>query len=92
MRHMKQKKKKHHSSKGNHMPLNVSSMQGDDKPQNDVSNEIHVGGQLGYPQESVKNKKKKTKKITGVDLLKKRITFADFRQKSNEMKYGRNSI
>ena len=74
------------------MPLNVSSMQGDDKPQNDVSNEIHVGGQLGYPQESVKNKKKKPKPVSGVDLLKKRITFADFRKKSNEMKYGRNSF
>ena len=33
-------------------PLNISTMQGDDKPNNDVSNEIHIGGQLGMPEET----------------------------------------
>ena len=65
-------------------PLNVSTMQGDDKPNNDVSNEIHIGGQVGMPEEKEK-KKKRTKPLKGIDLLKKRITFADFRKQSQEM-------
>ena len=45
--------------KGN---INVTEPVGDDKAQSDPSNEIHVGGQLGYPQESVSNRTLKTYK------------------------------
>ena len=70
-------------------PLNVSTMQGDDEPNKDVSNEIHIGGQVGIPEETKnKNKKKRPKPLIGIDLLKKRITFADFRKQSQELKYG----
>ena len=71
-------------------PLHVSSMQGDNAP--DTSpNEIHVGGNHLYYEEKKKNKTKR-EILKGMDLLKKRITYADFRQKSDEVKYGRNSI
>ena len=72
------------NKKSDKTPLNVSTMQGDDKPNNDVSNEIHIGGQVGMPEEKEK-KKKRTKPLKGIDLLKKRITFADFRKQSKEM-------
>ena len=72
------------NKKSDKTPLNVSTMQGDDKPNNDVSNEIHIGGQVGMPEEKEK-KKKRTKPLKGIDLLKKRITFADFRKQSQEM-------
>ena len=42
--------------------INVTEPVGDDKAQSDPSNEIHVGGQLGYPQESVSNRTLKTYK------------------------------
>lgn len=41
------------SSKKNGRDVNVTSPVGDDKPETDRSSEIHVGGQLGYPQEGV---------------------------------------
>jgi len=52
--------------KGN---INVTEPVGDDKAQSDPSNEIHVGGQLGYPQESVSNRTLKTYKefMSGID-------------------------
>mgnify|MGYP001216884652 CR=1 FL=1 len=92
---MKKKKinvKRPRSKKGDDKPLNVSTMQGDAAP--DTSpNEIHVGGNhLYYEEEKKKKNKKKREILKGMDLLKKRITYADFRQKSNEVKYGRNSI
>ena len=71
-------------------PLHVSSMQGDNAP--DTSpNEIHVGGNHLYYEEEKKKNKKKREILKGMDLLKKRISYADFRQKSNEVRYGRNS-
>ena len=72
------------NKKSDRTPVNVSTMQGDDKPNNDVSNEIHFGGQVGMPEEK---KKKKSKTIKGMDLLKKRISFADFRKQSQELNY-----
>ena len=85
----KSKIKKSLNQKSDRTPLNVSTMQGDDKPNNDVSNEIHFGGQVGIPEEK---KKKKSKTIKGMDLLKKRISFADFRKQSQELNYGRDRI
>ena len=41
------------SAKKNGRDVNVTSPVGDDKPETDTSNQIHVGGQLGYPQEGV---------------------------------------
>ena len=41
-------------------------MQGDDKPNNDVSNEIHIGGQVGMPEE---------KKITFKEFIEKSQNF-----------------
>lgn len=41
------------SAKKNGRDVNVTSPVGDDKPETDRSSEIHVGGQLGYPQEGV---------------------------------------
>ena len=71
-------------------PLHVSSMQGDNAP--DTSpNEIHVGGNHLYYEEKKKNKNKR-EILKGMDLLKKRISYADFRQKSDEVRYGRNRI
>ena len=86
--------KRQRTKSGKVTPLNVSTMQGDDEPNKDVSNEIHVGGQLGMPEETkkketmIKKKNKRPKPLTGIDLLKKRITFADFRKQSQELKYG----
>ena len=80
----KSKIKKILNKKIDRTPQNVSTMQGDDKPNNDVSNEIHFGGQVGMPEEK---KKKKSKTIKGIDLLKKRISFADFRKQSQELNY-----
>ena len=50
-------------------PLNVSTMQGDDKPNNDTNNLIQIGGQVGMPEE-------------------KKITFKEFRKKSQNIQYG----
>ena len=80
----KSKIKKILNKKIDRTPQNVSTMQGDDKPNNDVTNEIHFGGQVGMPEEK---KKKKSKTIKGMDLLKKRISFADFRKQSQELNY-----
>ena len=90
---MKKKKinvKRPRSKKSDDKPLNVSTMQGDAAP--DTSpNEIHVGGNHLYYEEEKKKNKKKREILKGMDLLKKRISYADFRQKSNEVRYGRNS-
>ena len=81
--------KRQRTKGGKVTPLNVSSMQGDDKPNNDTSNQIIFGDQVGMPEETKnKNKKKRPKPFTGINLLKKRITFADFRKQSQELKYG----
>ena len=78
--------KRQRTKSGNITPLNVSSMQGDDKPNNDVINEIHIGGQLGMPEETkVPKNKKRRKPLTGIDLLNKRITFADIRKQSQKL-------
>ena len=31
--------------------MDVSTMNGDEKPNNDVSRDIHIGGQVGIPEE-----------------------------------------
>jgi len=85
----KSKIKKSLNQKSDRTPLNVSTMQGDTKPNIDRSNEIHFGDQVGMPEEK---KKKKSKTIKGMDLLKKRISFADFRKQSQELNYGRDRI
>ena len=41
------------SAKKNGRDVNVTSPVGDDKPETDRSNEIHVGNQVGYPEESI---------------------------------------
>ena len=91
---MKKKKinvKRPRSKKGDDKPLNVSTMQGDAAP--DTSpNEIHVGGNHLYYEEEKKKNKTKREILKGMDLLKKRISYADFRQKSDEVRYGRNRI
>tara|TARA_B100000963_G_C22323752_1_gene535481 strand:- start:440 stop:634 length:195 start_codon:yes stop_codon:yes gene_type:complete len=46
-------------------PLNVSTMQGDDKPNNDT-NLIQIGGQVGMPEE---------KKITFKEFIEKSQNF-----------------
>ena len=80
----KSKIKKILNKKSDRNPVDVSTMQGDDKPNNDVSNLIQIGAQVGMPEEK---KKKKSKTIKGMDLLKKRISFADFRKQSQELNY-----
>ena len=80
----KSKIKKILNRKTDRNPVDVSTMQGDDKPSNDVSNLIQIGNQVGMPEEKEK-KKKRSKPLKGIDLLKKRITFADFRKQSQEM-------
>ena len=40
--------------------INIADPVGDNKTQSDSSNEIHIGGQLGYPQESVRDLTLKT--------------------------------
>ena len=47
-------------------PLNVSTMQGDDKPNNDTNNLIQIGGQVGMPEE---------KKITFKEFIEKSQSF-----------------
>ena len=47
-------------------PLNVSTMQGDDNPNNDVSNCIEIGNQVGMPEE---------KKITFKEFIEKSQNF-----------------
>ena len=80
--------KRKRTKRGKITLLNVSTMQGDDKPNNDVSNEINIGGQLGIPEKTqVPKNKKRRKPLTGIDLLKKRITFADFRKQSQELNF-----
>ncbi len=79
----KSKIKKILNKKSDRTPVNVSTMQGDDKPQSDNSNLIHIGGIVGM--ESKETDKKRPKPIKGMDLLKKRISFADFREKSKEI-------
>ena len=85
----KSKIKKILNRKTDKTPTNVSTMQGDDKPETDTSNLIQIGAQVGMPEEK---KKKKSKTIKGMDLLKKRISFADFRKQSQELNYGRDRI
>ncbi len=85
--------KRQRTKSGKVTPLNVSTMQGDDKPNNDTSNQIIFGDQVGMPEETKKTKKnKRPKPLTGMDLVKKRISFADFRKQSRELNYGRDSI
>ena len=79
----KSKIKKILNRKTDRNPVDVSTMQGDDKPQSDNSNLIHIGGIVGM--ESTETDKKRPKPIKGMDLLKKRISFADFREKSKEI-------
>ena len=80
-------------SKRDGTPLHVSSMQGDNAPDtSSTPSEYHVGGNHLYYEEEKKKNKTKREILKGMDLLKKRISYADFRQKSNEVKYGRNSI
>jgi len=54
------------NKKCDNTPLNVSTMQGDDKPNNDVSNQIQIGGQVGMPEE---------KKITFKEFIEKSQNF-----------------
>ena len=87
------KAKRQRSKKGDDKPVNVSTMGDDTAPDSSSTpSEYHVGGNHLYYEEEKKKNKKKREILKGMDLLKKRITYADFRQKSNEVKYGRNSI
>ena len=47
----KSKIKKYISNKTDNNPANISTMQGDSKPNNAISNQIIVGDQLGMPEE-----------------------------------------
>ncbi len=86
------KAKRQRSKKGDDKPLNVSTMQGDAAPDtSSTPSEYHVGGNHLYYEEEKKKNKKKREILKGMDLLKKRISYADFRQKSNEVRYGKNS-
>ena len=51
--------KRQRTKGGKVTPLNLSTMQCDDKPNNDVSNEIHFGGQRGMPEETLLKKSRK---------------------------------
>ena len=53
------------NKKCDNTPLNVSTMQGDDKPSNDA-NLIQIGGQVGMPEE---------KKITFKEFIEKSQNF-----------------
>ena len=44
--------KKNICRKSDRTPMDVSTMNGDEKPNNDVSNDIHIGGQVGMPEEA----------------------------------------
>ena len=87
------KAKRQRSKKGDDKPVNVSTMGDDTAPDSSSTpSEYHVGGNHLYYEEEKKKNKKKREILKGMDLLKKRISYADFRQKSNEVRYGRNSI
>ena len=93
MKKQKIKVKRPRSKKGDDKPVNVSTMGDDTAPDSSSTpSEYHVGGNHLYYEEEKKKNKKKREILKGMDLLKKRITYADFRQKSNEVKYGRNRI
>ena len=93
MKKQKIKVKRPRSKKGDDKPVNVSTMGDDTAPDSSSTpSEYHVGGNHLYYEEEKKKNKTKREILKGMDLLKKRITYADFRQKSNEVKYGRNSI
>ena len=93
MKKQKIKVKRSRSKKGDDKPVNVSTMGDDTAPDSSSSpSEIHVGGNHLYYEEKKEKNKKKREILKGMDLLKKRISYADFRQKSNEVRYGRNSI
>ena len=93
MKKQKIKVKRPRSKKGDDKPVNVSTMGDDTAPDSSSTpSEIHVGGNHLYYEEEKKKNKKKREILKGMDLLKQRISYADFRQKSNEVKYGRNSI
>ena len=47
----KSKIKQYISNKTDNNPANISTMQGDSKPNNAISNQIIVGDQLGMPEE-----------------------------------------
>ena len=93
MKKQKIKVKRPRSKKGDDKPVNVSTMGDDTAPDSSSTpSEYHVGGNHLYYEEEKKKNMKKREIMKGMDLLKKRISYADFRQKSNEVKYGRNSI
>ena len=93
MKKQKIKVKRSRSKKGDDKPVNVSTMGDDTAPDSSSTpSEYHVGGNHLYYEEEKKKNKNKREIMKGMDLLKKRISYADFRQKSNEVKYGRNSI
>ena len=93
MKKQKIKVKRPRSKKGDDKPVNVSTMGDDTAPDSSSTpSEYHVGGNHLYYEEEKKKNKSKREIMKGMDLLKKRISYADFRQKSNEVKYGRNSI
>ena len=93
MKKQKIKVKRPRSKKGDDKPVNVSTMGDDTAPDSSSTpSEYHVGGNHLYYEEEKKKNKNKREIMKGMDLLKKRISYADFRQKSNEVRYGRNSI
>ena len=93
MKKQKIKVKRSRSKKGYDKPINVSTMGDDTAPDSSSTpSEYHVGGNHLYYEEEKKKNKNKREIMKWMDLLKKRISYADFRQKSNEVKYGRNSI
>ena len=93
MKKQKIKVKRPRSKKGDDKPVNVSTMGDDTAPDSSSTpSEYHVGGNHLYYEEKKEKNKKKREILKGMDLLKKRISYADFRQKSNEVRYGRNSI
>ena len=93
MKKQKIKVKRPRSKKGDDKPVNVSTMGDDTAPDSSSTpSEYHVGGNHLYYEEEKKKNKNRREIMKGMDLLKKRISYADFRQKSNEVKYGRNSI
>ena len=94
MKKQKIKVKRPRSKKGDDKPVNVSTMGDDTAPDSSSTpSEYHVGGNHLYYEEEKKKNKKKREILKGMDLLKQRISYADFRQKSNEVRYkhGRNS-
>ena len=87
MKKQKIKVKRPRSKKGDDKPVNISTMGDDTAPDSSSSpSEIHVGGNHLYYEEEKKKNMKKREIMKGMDLLKKRISYADFRQKSNEVK------